>query len=225
MHAEEIQTCVLYRDDDFLVIDKPAGLAAHRAPGAGRTIEALLPDLRFERSELPGLAHRLDRDTSGCLVLGRHPGALRELNALFAAGHVQKRYWAVVQGGPKAESGSIDIRLRKVQRQGGWEIVAGRGGDVARTDWRLLGRGPDTCWLEATPLTGRTHQIRVHLAARRMPVLGDSVYGPPPPLGVRLHLHARSVILQLGSEPIEVEATPPRHMWPALVASGWSRPA
>jgi len=223
MHAEEIQSCVLYRDDDILVIDKPAGLAVHKAPGAGRTLEPLLPALRFERSELPGLAHRLDRDTSGCLVLGRHPAALRRLNALFAEGLVVKHYWAVVQALPWGESGTIDLPLRKVHRQGGWEIVPGRGGDAARTDWRILGRGTDQAWLEATPLTGRTHQIRVHLAARRWPVFGDPLYGHPPPLGVRLHLHAREVILPFTTEPIRVQAPPPRHMYPALAACGWDR--
>jgi RluA family pseudouridine synthase len=223
MTPEALAERVLYRDADVLVLDKPAGIAVHRAPGAGFTLEPLLPALAFGLKWPPALAHRLDRDTSGCLVLGRHPQALRRLMALFAAGSVEKIYWAVVEGAPPGLSGVVEQPILKVRRSGSWQMIADPGGQAAVTEWRVLGRDEDTAWLELKPRTGRTHQIRIHCAGLGCPVLGDGAYGARPGVGERLHLHARRVGFRLGPKElaIDVVAAPPLHMRLALTACGY----
>jgi tRNA pseudouridine32 synthase/23S rRNA pseudouridine746 synthase len=168
---------VLYRDGLVLVIDKPAGIAVHPGPGGGPDLESRFDQLRFGLPHPPALAHRLDRDTSGCLVLGRHPKALRRLGALFASGKVEKVYWAVVQGQPRDNEGRIETGLKKLSRGSGWRMVVDSGGSRAVTDYRLLGSADGRAWLELRPRTGRTHQLRVHCAALGCPVVGDPVYG------------------------------------------------
>jgi RluA family pseudouridine synthase len=220
----ELLSRVLFRDAHVLILDKPAGLAVHRAPGAGGlTLESFLPDLSFGLKWPPGLAHRLDRDTSGCLVLGRHPAALRRLNQLFAERAVAKTYWAVVEGGPDDAEGLVDLPLLKVHRGNQWRIVPDAAGQSALTRWRVLGRGAGATWLELSPETGRTHQIRAHCAALGWPVLGDPLYGARPALGQRLHLHARAVSLTPNPkrDPVAAEAPPPPHMLIALRAGGF----
>src|SRR5664279_4553637 len=109
--AEEIQARLLHRDGLMLVIDKPAGLPVHRGPKGGDNLEDCFGQLRFGLPRAPALAHRLDKDTSGCLVLGRHRKALERLGNLFKGGRVQKTYWAVVEGAPADDSGEIDLAL------------------------------------------------------------------------------------------------------------------
>ena len=211
---------LLYRDGLMLVIDKPAGIPVHPGPGGGPNLEQGFDALRFGLPQPPGLAHRLDRDTSGCLVLGRHRKALARLGRLFANGAVEKIYWAVTRGVPAGEQGRVDAPLAKLTPGKGWKMVIDPGGRKAITDWRVLGRGDGTAWIECRPRTGRTHQIRVHLASLGCPVLGDPVYGDGTG---RLHLHARAVTLPLypNREPIRVEAPVPAHMREALAACGW----
>ena len=114
---------VLYRDGLVLVIDKPAGIAVHPGPGGAPSLEQQFDSLRFGLPHRPALAHRLDRDTGGCLVLGRHPKALRRLGALFAGGQVEKIYWAVVEGRPPECEGRIETGLKKLTRGTGWRMV------------------------------------------------------------------------------------------------------
>ena len=211
---------LLYRDGLMLVIDKPAGIPVHPGPGGGPNLEEGLDVLRFGLPQPPGRAHRLDRDTSGCLVLGRHRKALARLGRLFANGAVEKIYWAVTRGGPAGEQGRGDAPRAKLTPGKGWKMVIDPGGQKAITDWRVLGRGDGMAWIECRPRTGRTHQIRVHLASLGCPVLGDPVYGDG---AGRLHLHARAVTLPLypNREPIRVEAPVPAHMQEALAACGW----
>jgi RluA family pseudouridine synthase len=227
MTPEALAQRVLYRDADVLVLDKPAGIAVHRAPGAGLTLEPWLPGLAFGLPSPPALAHRLDRDTSGCLVLGRHPRALRRLMALFAMGAVDKTYWAVVEGAPPGPVGVVDQPILKVRRAGIWQMIADPAGQAATTAWRVLGQGEGMSWLELTPHTGRTHQIRIHCAGLGCPVAGDGAYGARPGVGERLHLHARRIGFRLGSKApaIDVVAEPPLHMRPALIACGYSAEA
>jgi RluA family pseudouridine synthase len=222
VRPEELLDRVLHRDDDVLVIDKPAGVAVHQAPGKRWSLEDHLDVLRFEQPERPGLAHRLDQETSGCLVLGRHPAALRRLNELFADGQVEKTYWAVTEGAPKAPSGRIDQPLKRVKRGREWLTVIDRGGQAAVTNYRMLGEGDGRAWLELQPETGRTHQIRVHCAHLGCPVVADVLYGRPAGPGERLHLHARAIAFELNGRRIEVSAPPPRQMQPALIACSWS---
>jgi tRNA pseudouridine32 synthase/23S rRNA pseudouridine746 synthase/23S rRNA pseudouridine1911/1915/1917 synthase len=213
---------VLYRDAMMLVIDKPAGIPVHAGPGGGPNMEQFFDALRYGLPRPPGLAHRLDRDTSGCLVLGRHHRALSRLGKLFASGRVEKVYWAVVEGKPPAEAGRIDLPLQKVARKDAWRMFPDPAGQPSITDYRVLGRTAELTWLECRPRTGRTHQIRVHAAAIGCPILGDTIYGRPGP-AAPLHLHAREVTLPLypTREAIDVVAPPPPHMRKMLEACGW----
>jgi tRNA pseudouridine32 synthase / 23S rRNA pseudouridine746 synthase len=212
---------VLYRDGLVLVIDKPAGLPVHGGPGGGANLEQYFGALRFGLPRPPALAHRLDRDTSGCLVLGRHPKALRRLGRLFAEGQVEKVYWAVVAGVPDEPGGHIETGLKKLVRGTGWRMVVDPAGQQAITDWRVLGAANGRAWLELRPRTGRTHQIRVHCAALGVPVVGDTAYGGPG--GQTLQLHARAIALPLypAKPPIAVSAPAPTHMLAELKALGY----
>jgi RluA family pseudouridine synthase len=213
---------VLYRDGLILIIDKPAGIAVHAGPSGGPNLEARFDALRFGLPRPPALAHRLDRDTSGVLVLGRHPKALRRLGALFAAGKVEKVYWAVVAGRPQEEAGRIETPLRKRTDRDGWHMVADPKGQRAVTLWRVRGSAGGRSWLELRPHTGRTHQIRVHCALIGCPVVGDRLYGGAAG-GGRLLLHARQIALPLhpGRPPVTVRAPAPAHMLAALAGLGY----
>ncbi|HEX6141246.1 MAG TPA: RNA pseudouridine synthase [Geminicoccaceae bacterium] len=211
---------LLYRDGLMLVLDKPAGLPVHRGPGGGPTLDDHLDALRFGLPARPALAHRLDRGTSGCLVLGRHRKALARLGRLFAAGAVDKVYWAVVDGAPPASEGRIELPLARRSDTRGWWMKVDPAGDAACTRYRTLARLHGATWLELRPLTGRTHQLRVHLAAVGCPIRGDGVYGVAP-RDAPLHLHARSLRVPLypNRAPVEVEAPPPSHMRAALAGA------
>ena len=213
---------VLYRDGLVLVIDKPAGIVVHPGPGGGPHLEHWFPLLRFGLPHPPALAHRLDRDTSGCLALGRHPKALRRLGRLFAEGRVEKTYWAVVQGNPAQPQGRIENNLVKQTRGTGWRMLVDPAGQHAVTDYRVLASAGGRSWLELNPRTGRTHQIRVHCAVLGCPVVGDPVYGDPAPTAPML-LHARAIALPLypARPPVRVTAPVPPHMLAALTALGY----
>ena len=213
---------VLFRDAMMLVIDKPAGIPVHQGPGGGPNLEQYFDALRYGLPRRPGLAHRLDRDTSGCLVLGRHRRALARLGRLFESGRVEKVYWAVVVGAPPRQEDRIGLPLQKVARKDAWRMFADPAGQPSVTDYRVLGSTEGLSWLECRPRTGRTHQIRVHLAAIGCSVLGDSIYGALEPTEP-LHLHARAITVPLypTKEPILVTAPPPPHMLAALRACSW----
>jgi len=129
--AEEMVSRLLYRDGLMLVVDKPAGIAVHRGPKGGESLEDYFRALRFGLPRAPALAHRLDRDTSGCLVLGRHRKALAQLGKLFKSGAIGKTYWAVVEGGPDGDEGQIELPLGRLDVGRGWWILEG-GGRPAR---------------------------------------------------------------------------------------------
>ena len=232
MTPEEMVARLLYRDGLMLVIDKPAGFAVHKGPKGGESLEDHFDALRFGLPRAPALAHRLDRDTSGCLVLGRHRKALAELGRLFKAGRVGKTYWALVKGEPAQEEGRIDLPLGRKDATRGWWMKHDPDGQPAVTTWRVLGRATgvpspacgNLTWLALEPLTGRTHQLRVHCAAIGWPIVGDSVYGTAPRVGgPTLHLHAREVVVPLykNRAPIRVTAPVPLHMHELLLACGW----
>jgi len=213
---------ILYRDGLILVIDKPAGIAVHPGPGGGFNLESGFDALRFGLPHPPALAHRLDRDTSGCLVLGRHPKALRRLGALFADGRVEKVYWAIVEGQPAETAGRIETGLKKLTRRTGWRMIVDPTGQKAITDYWQLGAAGGTAWLELRPRTGRTHQLRVHCAVLGCPVVGDPVYGNRPN-AEPLQLYAHSIKLPLypARPPLEITAPVPPHMVAALHRLGY----
>ena len=177
---------VLFRDPRFVVIDKPAGLPVHPSRGdTGDSVEGRFASLgRFR--EGPWLAHRLDRDTAGCLLIALRRSALRSAQACFVAGTVEKTYWAIVDGVPAEREGEIVSMLGRVEKAGAWRMMPTPDGARAVTRWRLLGTDGRVSGLELEPLTGRTHQVRAHCAALGCPVLGDAVYGKPDPGGLRL---------------------------------------
>ena len=223
--AEEILSRVLYRDGLMLVIDKPAGLPVHRGPKGGANLEASFDALRFGLPRPPVLAHRLDRDTSGCLVLGRHRKATASLGLLFKHGRISKTYWAVVEGGPAQDEGTIDMPLGRLNAERGWWQKPDPEGQAATTKWRVMGRGEGFSWLALEPLTGRTHQLRVHSAAMGWPIVGDNVYGNGPRFGEPgLHLHAREIVIPISRNkpPVGVHAPAPAHLQQRLTACGWN---
>jgi tRNA pseudouridine32 synthase/23S rRNA pseudouridine746 synthase len=267
MTPEQMVSRLLYRDGLMLVIDKPAGLAVHRGPNGGESLEDHFDALRFGLPRAPALAHRLDRDTSGCLVLGRHRKALAKLGRLFKSGAVGKTYWAVVEGTPDAEAGVIELPLGRLDETRGWWMKHDPAGQPAVTKWKVLGpssltspwrgevdlpkagrvgvsdprasphpdgfavdppppgEGVKLSWLALEPLTGRTHQLRVHCAEMGWPILGDAIYGRAPRSGgPPLHLHAREIIVPLykNRAPIAVTAPVPPHMRARLEATGWN---
>lgn len=219
----DIAARVLHRDGMVLVIDKPHGLAVHKGPKGGETLADHLDALRFGLPNPPELAHRLDKDTSGCLVLGRHRRALADLGKAFAGGRVGKTYVAVVRGVPKEESGRIELRLAKRSPHRGWWMTVDPKGQEAVTQWRTIATAEGFAVLALAPLTGRTHQLRVHLSAIGHPILGDQIYGGASrlPGGPKLHLHSRRVVLpQGGNPPLDVRAPLPAHMRITLDALG-----
>ncbi|MSO91724.1 MAG: RNA pseudouridine synthase [Acetobacteraceae bacterium] len=208
---------ILFQDARFVVFDKPAGLPVHPTRRGGPSIEAFFPDISC-RKDGPWLAHRLDTDTAGCLLVALRKAALMAAQVEFVAGRVRKTYWAVVRGGPAKDSGEINSPLLRRTGPTGWRMTVDPKGQRAVTAWRVLGRAAGITWLELRPRTGRTHQLRVHCAALGFPIVGDPVYGD----GVgQLHLLARALELDLGP-PVTATAEPPAHMRVALVQCGWT---
>ena len=222
MMSEDLIASLLYRDGLMLVLNKPAGIPVHRGPKGGDNLEAGFDALRFGLPRPPALAHRLDRDTSGCLVLGRHRKALARLGLLFKQGRIAKTYWAAVEGAPSETEGLIDLPLGRLDATRGWWMKVDPLGAPARTSWRVMGRDGARTWLALSPLTGRTHQLRVHCAAMGWPIVGDPIYGMAGDGSPPLHLHARSIAVPLSAskEPIRVTAPVPGHMGAILKACG-----
>ena len=200
--AREIERMVLYRDDHVIVLDKPSGLATQGGPGITKHIDMMLDGLRGELHDRPRLVHRIDRDTSGLLLLARTPGVAAKLAAAFRGRDVDKTYWAIVVGRPMPGSGVIDQPLAKLGAGNGSLMIAATREDedamVAKTDYEVVdAAGKRLSWLALKPLTGRTHQLRVHCETLGTPILGDPKYGGKAAhmegFTDRLHLHARSL--------------------------------
>jgi len=200
--ARMLADAVLYMDEDVLVLDKPPGLAVQGGTGmADHHLDAMLDALKFDAAERPRLVHRLDKDTSGVLVLGRNVAATAKLAASFKSRAAQKCYWALVVGVPKLRQGRIDAPLAKMPGRMGDKVAVDEDeGKRAVTWYRVVDlAGKRTAWLELEPRTGRTHQLRAHCLLMGTPILGDGKYGGKEALiegtGVsrKLHLHARAI--------------------------------
>jgi 23S rRNA pseudouridine955/2504/2580 synthase len=220
--AEALARRVLYRDRSVLVLDKPHGLAVQGGPGITRNLDAMLDALTFEAAERPRLVHRLDRDTSGVLLLARTAAAAAALAKAFRGRDVEKTYWAVVVGEPPGREGLIDLALVKQGGSRGERTHAvddPKQGARAITAFRVLDAAKRrVAWLELAPRTGRTHQLRVHCAeGLGTPILGDGKYGGAAAhlegLPGALHLHARALRLpHPESGTLEVAVDLPEHM-------------
>lgn len=198
---------LLYSSTSALVVDKPAGLPVYAGRAGGASVESFFPHWRQGKNG-PWAVHRLDQDTSGCLLIARKKSFLVEAQALMAQGNAEKLYWALVQGVPEGMQGRIDAPLTKVTRGHHWRMEVDPQGDAASTLWRVLGSVNQTTLIEFTLLTGRTHQIRAHAAHWGHPVLADPVYGQA---GGMMCLMARSLRLPAAT-PIFAQAQPPGHM-------------
>ncbi len=197
------RSLVIYEDDEVLALNKPSGLAVQGGTKTTRHVDRLL-GAWGEGLERPRLVHRLDRDTSGVLVLGKTPGAAAKLAGAFAKRRAEKTYWAIVMGNPQPYDGVIELPLAKVG-VGDRELVQPAslkdpGAEPAETEYVTVSRaGPRAAWMALRPHTGRTHQLRAHMKAIGHPILGDPKYGDEPSAalsgGLKLQLHARSLSL------------------------------
>jgi 23S rRNA pseudouridine955/2504/2580 synthase len=231
--AEDLRARVLYRDDTMIAIDKPAGLAVQGGSGTRRHLDAMLDALRFGAAERPRLVHRLDKDTSGVLLLARTRAAARQLTAAFKGHDMRKIYWAITVGCPRPRQGRIDLALSKSGGPGAEKMRADTDGRSAATLYLVMeAAGRRAAFVALMPLTGRTHQLRAHMAAIDTPILGDGKYGGKDAflegdgLASRLHLHARSISVPIpAGGVIRIEAPLPPHMAEAFAALGFSEGA
>ncbi|MGE3302673.1 MAG: pseudouridine synthase [Hyphomonadaceae bacterium] len=230
-----VRSLVLHRDDHLIAINKPAGLAVQGGTKTARHLDALLDGLRFESEHRPKLIHRLDRDTSGVLLLARHPAAAAALGEAFRSRETDKIYWAVTLGAPHPEQGEIRGWMKKAPgaRDGDRELMrAAEHGEreavFAITDYATMARaGGKTAWVALKPLTGRTHQLRFHMAEIGCAIAGDPKYKTdrPMPGGLEpmLHLHARALRLPHPAGGVfSVTAPLPAHMKTAFELLGFS---
>jgi 23S rRNA pseudouridine955/2504/2580 synthase len=216
-----LQSAILHRDEAVIVLDKPPGLAVQGGTATDRHVDGWLDSLRFGSPERPRLVHRLDKDTSGILVIARTAASAAFLTRAFREKTTRKIYWAIVVGVPKLRQGRIDLALAKMSGSGGERVRPdAEEGRRAVTYYRVIDSvGAQASWLALMPVTGRTHQLRAHSAAIGTPILGDSKYGAAAahlagvPGSRMLHLHARSLSLPhpLGGT-LAVTAPLPLHM-------------
>ena len=236
---EALRAAVLFRDQSVIAIDKAPGLAVQGGSGQHRHLDAMLDGLRFGADERPRLVHRLDKDTSGVLLLARTAAAARKLSAAFKGKSARKVYWALVAGVPPERRGRIDLPLSKAGGAGSEKMGAGADGKPAMTLYQVAQTrkiaGATISWLVLMPLTGRTHQLRAHCAALGAPILCDGKYGGRAafPEGLafdgaaripkRLMLHAREIAVPHPEHEttLRIEAPPPAHMEAAFAALGF----
>lgn len=200
---------ILYEDGEALVINKPSGLPLDRPRAGGVSLEDHLESLMLGFKRVPFPVHRLDRDTSGCLLLARNPKALKRFSAAFEARQVEKVYLGIVAGRLDQDSGTIALSLAKISSaEKGWRMIAAKKGKEAVTHWRKIIEVGGNTLVEFRPETGRTHQIRIHaLAGLGAPLLGDPIYGDGTG-APRTMLHAAGLIVTRDGKP-PIEATAP----------------
>jgi len=248
--AAMIRGAVIYRDEDILAINKPPGLASQGGSGTTRHVDLLADALRFDRDDKPRLVHRLDRDTSGVLLLARSVRAAAGLAKAFQSRDARKIYWALVAGVPHPRSGTIRYGLVKAPGHGaGGEgekmrvvppdaVAATEGAKRATTDYAVIeAAATRASWVALAPITGRTHQLRAHMNAIGHPIIGDGKYGGNAQektedgwgaqlggqVSRKLHLHARSIALRhpITGARLSLTAPLPEHMARSWELFGW----
>jgi 23S rRNA pseudouridine955/2504/2580 synthase len=228
----DLEALILYRDEAVIVLNKPAGLASQGGKGITKHLDGMLDALRFDGAERPKLVHRLDRDTSGVLLLARGVKPASKLAAAFRGRDVEKTYWALLWGVPQILEGRIDLPLARVDGEGATRAAPADRRDEnatrAVTDYRILDyAGKKFAWAQLNPVTGRMHQLRVHCLALGTPILGDAAYGAAFADGFapQLHLHARRLrIPHPDGGTLTVEAPLPPHMRESFAALGFLAP-
>jgi 23S rRNA pseudouridine955/2504/2580 synthase len=198
--AAALRASVIYQDEFLIALNKPAGLAVQGGSKTHRHLDGMLDALQFDAKDRPRLVHRLDKDTSGLLLLARDRQTASQLAVLFQGREVAKTYWALVVGVPEHDSGVIDARLGKRGGEGSERVESVDDGQTAETEYRVLDHAARRiAWLELRPRTGRTHQLRAHCKVMGTPIVGDGKYGGRESevegLPQRLHLHARGLTL------------------------------
>lgn len=221
---DALRAMILFEDKKVMVLNKPAGLAVQGGSGVVRHIDGMLEAFRNQKGEKPRLVHRIDRDTSGILVVAKTRGAAQKLTGSFRERDTQKTYWALVKGAPKKREGRISSWLVKEPTPDGDKVRIGKhgepGADHAISEYRLVESAGRVSWLVMEPHTGRTHQLRVHAASIGCPILGDPKYFEEDPnwefpggIQKKLHLHARRIVIpHPDGGVINVTAPLPPHM-------------
>ena len=233
---ELAEAMVISQDPAAIVLNKPPGLATQGGSGTYEHVDGLLdafagggPD-GTKGTPRPRLVHRLDKDTSGVLLIARTPGSAAFFAKRFSGRSARKIYWALITGVPSIEDGLIDLPLAKQPGTGGEKMMVDKSehGQSARTRYRVLDRaGNRACWVELQPLTGRTHQLRVHMAAIGHPIVGDGKYGGPEAflsgsISRKMHLHARRLIIDHpDGTPLDVTAQLPEHFAASMAQLGF----
>lgn len=234
--AEEIasaEAMLLHRDNAALVLNKPPGLATQGGTGTKNHVDRLLDAYASEDEPRPRLVHRLDKDTSGILLVARTPGSAAFFSKRFSGRSAKKVYWALVVGVPDRQEGVIEAPLAKQPGSGGEKMhVDMEAGQPARTLFRVIDRaGNRAAWVELEPLTGRTHQLRVHLAAIGHPIVGDGKYGGQDAfltgsISRKMHLHARRLVIEHpGGKKLDVSAELPEHFAASMAQLGFDEAA
>jgi 23S rRNA pseudouridine955/2504/2580 synthase len=219
-----VERMILYEDDHVLVVDKPFGLAVQGGTGTRRHLDGLLAGMTDRFGDRPRLVHRLDRDTTGVLLIAKHRSAAAKLGRIFQTRSAAKTYWALVKGVPKPAQGKVAAPLVKAAGPDGDRVRRALPGEQelamhATTHYAVIDRvGTKVAWVSLKPVTGRQHQLRAHMALIGHPIVGDNKYGGDKDLagGIepKLHLHARRLVLPhpFGGQTIDVTAPLPEHM-------------
>lgn len=233
-NKEAISAMIIYEDSDVMVLNKPAGLSVQGGSGTFRHIDGMLEAFTSEKGEKPRLVHRIDKDTSGCLVIAKTRFAASHLTKTFRTRSARKIYWAVLAGVPKPKQGRVSSWIAKEQREDESRMVRSKHGAEGATHALSYYATVDTmaqklAWVSLKPVTGRTHQLRVHMAEIGHSIIGDPKYFSkenfevPGGIQNKLHLHARRIVVPhpRGQGTIDVSAPLPDHMLQTFNLVGW----
>lgn len=217
---KSLHDSILYQDDEIIVLNKPSGLAVQGGSKILISVDAMLDELRFGYDQRPKLVHRLDKDTSGILLIARTAASAAKLTDAFRTKTIQKTYWAIVVGTPGSKSGEIRLPITKTKNADGYERITmdTDNSKPALTLYTVIKAIPrSVSWLEMTPVTGKMHQLRVHAESLGTPILGDGKYGGKSSfisgVSTKLHLHAQTLVLPAGIAKKRLFTAPlPPHM-------------